>query len=34
MPTIEIKKEEEAEEDVIEVPAFESMLHRTRRRGE
>jgi len=31
MPTIEIKKEEEAEEDVIEVPAFESMLHRTRK---
>lgn len=31
MPTIEIKKEEEVEEDVIEVPAFESMLHRTRK---
>jgi len=28
MPTIEIKKEE-VEEDVIEVPAFESMLHRS-----
>ena len=31
MPTIEIKKEEEVEEDVIEVPAFESMLHKTRK---
>ncbi|MCB2208164.1 MAG: cell division protein FtsZ [Bacteroidetes bacterium] len=30
LPTIEIKKEE-AEEDVIEVPAFESMLHRSRK---
>ncbi len=29
MPTIAIKKDEEAEEDVVEVPAFESMLHRT-----
>lgn len=29
MPTIEIKKDEEAEEDVVEVPAFESMLHRS-----
>jgi cell division protein FtsZ len=31
MPTIEIRKEEEVEKDVIEVPAFESMLHRTRK---
>lgn len=30
LPAIEIKKEEE-EENVIEVPAFESMLHRTRK---